>query len=49
MADIFKLHKCQTFVLLEMHYMDNVWFANKKFSLSTGLVYHKRAVENVIF
>ena len=33
MANIFKLHKYQTFGLLELHNMSKIWFANIKFSL----------------
>ena len=31
MANIFKLHKYQTFGLLKMHNMSKIWFANNKF------------------
>ena len=29
-ANIFKLHECQTFGLLKTHNMSKIWFANKK-------------------
>ena len=49
MANIFKLYKCQTFVLLKMHNMRKIWFLNNKFSLWISSVYNKRVVENAIF
>ena len=49
MANIFKLHKCQTFVLLKMHNMIKIRFFNNKFNLGKCLVYDKRAVKNAIF
>ena len=39
MANIFKLHKYQTFGLLQMHNMSKTWFANDKFSLWKSLAY----------
>ena len=33
MANIFKLHKYQTFGLMKMHNMNKIWFANNKFNL----------------
>ena len=33
MANIFKLHKYQTFGLVKMHDMSKIWFANSKFNL----------------
>ena len=39
MANIFKLHKHQTFCLLKMFNMSKIWFANNKFSLWESLVY----------
>ena len=33
MANIFKLHKYQTFCLIKMHNMSKIWFANNKFNL----------------
>ena len=33
MANIFKLHKYQTFGLMKIHNMCKIWFANKIFSL----------------
>ena len=38
MANIFKLHKYQTFGLMEIHNVDEIWFANNKFSLWKSLV-----------
>ena len=49
MTNIFKLYKCQTFVLLKMHNMRKIWFPNNKFSLWKSSVYNKRVVENAIF
>ena len=49
MANIFKLYKCQTFVLLKMHNMRKIWFPNNKFSLWKSSVYNKRVAENAIF
>ena len=48
MANIFKLHKYQTFGLLKMH-NSKIWFANSKFSLWESLVYDKRSVKNAVF
>ena len=39
MANIFKLHKYQTFGLLKMHNMSKIWFASNKFSLWKSLVF----------
>ena len=36
-------------VLLKMHNMSKIWYANDKFSLWKILVYDERAVENGIF
>ena len=33
MANIFRLHKHQTFILMKMHNMYKIWFANNIFSL----------------
>ena len=33
MANIFKLHKYQTFGLMKIYNMSKIWFANSKFSL----------------
>ena len=33
MANIFKLHEYQTFVLIKMHNMSKIWFANNNFHL----------------
>ena len=38
-ANIFKLHEHYTFVLMIMHKMSKIWFANNKFSLLKSLVY----------
>ena len=48
-ANVFKLHKCPTSVLLKVHNMGTVWFVNNKSSLWKILFYNKQAVENTIF
>ena len=48
LAKIFKLQKFQIFVLLKMHSMSKIWFANNKFSLWKCLVYNERAAEEAI-
>ena len=49
MANIFKLHACQTFGLMKMHNMSKIWFPNNIFSLWKSLVYDERVVENATF
>ena len=41
MANIFKLHKCQTFDFWKMHSVCKIWFTSNKFSLWKSLVYDK--------
>ena len=48
-ANIFKLHKYQTFDLMKIHNTSKIGFASNKFRLCKSLVYDWRAVENVIF
>ena len=37
MANIFKLHECQTFGLMKMHNISKIWFGDNKFNLGLSV------------
>ena len=49
MANIFKLHKYQTFGLLKMHNLSKFWFAYNNFSLWKSLVFTLYGLSKMLF